>query len=175
MADDDFNPELDSDFDAETGVPDPTFRATIRKGRVMLTAWANWLAAGGMWNGMLDARSRAAVAIADITVVGEDDSEVMVRFLNDGRAHDEAVAALCDWAQCVGYRRIWIDDRVEVILDDEPAIIAKAEVRCPTCGSRWRDSTPEFWALVRKMGAFPKWCVICGWELPQWDVVSENR
>lgn len=172
MTDEEFNPEVDAD--AQLAVPDPTYRATVRKGRVMLTNWANWLASGGMWNGMLDARSRAGVTIADITIVGEDDSDVLVRFLSDGRSREDATAALCDWAERVGYRRIWFDDRLEVILDDEPAVIGKAKVRCQTCGSRWQDSTPEFWAMVREMGTFPRWCMLCGCELPQWDVVSEK-
>ena len=24
--------------------------------------------------------------------------------------------------------------------------------------------------MVRGMGSYPKWCLVCGWELPQWEV-----
>jgi hypothetical protein len=148
---------------------DPTYRATIRRGRVMITYWAAWLAAGGAWNWMLDARARAGVAIADLTLTGDDESEVLVTYLSAGRSRDEADEALRSWAESLGYRRIWFPDRV-VELDADPPVGHRAEVRCPTCGSRWHDSTPDFWEMVRDQGSFPKWCIVCGWELPQWEV-----
>jgi hypothetical protein len=104
---------------------------------------------------------------------GDEDSEVIVRFLSEGRSREDADAALCRWARRVGYRRVWLPDRV-VTLDPEPEVSRRAEVRCRICGSRWHDSTPEFWQMVRGMGTFPKWCVICGWELPQWEIASEK-
>jgi hypothetical protein len=135
----------------------------------MMTHWAEWLAAGGMWNELLESRKRAGVAIADLTLTGEDDSELIVRFLSEGRAREEAERVLCTWARRVGYRRMWFPDRV-VTLDGPSEIVSSAEVRCRVCGSRWHDSTPDFWEIVRNQGSFPKWCFICGWELPQWDV-----
>jgi len=26
--------------------------------------------------------------------------------------------------------------------------------------------------MVRNQGSFPKWCMVCGWELPQWEVAG---
>ena len=149
--------------------PDPSFRATIRNGKVMLTHWAEWLAAGGMWNELLEGRKRAGIAIADLTLTGENDSELIVRFLSEGRSGDHAADVLCTWARRVGYKRVWLPDRV-VMLDGASEMIGCAEVRCRICGSRWRDSTPDFWQMVKDQGSLPKWCFICGWELPQWDV-----
>lgn len=168
MPDEDFNFDP-SDAGQRIQLGEPTYRATIRKGRVMLTGWAGWLAAGGMWNGLLDARARAGVAIADLTLGGEDDSEILVRYLSEGRSREDADQALREWAAALGYRRIWFPDYLAE-LDNDPPVGARAEVRCPTCGARWHDSTADFWQMVREMGSFPKWCVVCGWELPQWEV-----
>lgn len=172
MAEEEFNFEFNETEEAE-GPPDPMFRATIRTGRVMLTHWAGWLASGGMWNGMLEARGRAGVAIADLTVAGGGEGELMVRYLSEGRSRADADEALCEWGTHLGYERIWFPDYV-VDLEDEGETSSRAEVRCPVCGSRWHDSTPEFWEMVRNAGTFPKWCVICGWELPQWKVVEKR-
>ena len=48
-----------------------------------------------MWNELLESRKRAGVAIADLTLTGEDDSELIVRFLSEGRDRDDAEDVLC--------------------------------------------------------------------------------
>ena len=155
-------------------LPEPTYRATIRRGRVAITSWAPWLAQGGAWNHMLDARGRAGVALADLTLLGEGDSEIVVRYLSEGRAREEADEALRQWAEDLGYTRLWLPSGIVELRGDAP-IGCRAEVRCPTCGSRWHDSTPDFWEMVRGMGSYPKWCLVCGWELPQWEVSREGK
>lgn len=163
--------EHEIDWEASEEGLEPEYRATIRNGTVLLTHWAPWLVAGGVWNELLAARKRAGVAIADLTLTGRNETELLVTFLSRGRDPAAAEDALCDWAHQVGYRRVWLPDRV-VTLDASPDPFAHAEVRCRICGARWHDSAPDFWTMVREQRHFPKWCFICGWELPQWEVRS---
>ncbi len=74
----------------------------------------------------------------------------------------------------VGYRRVWLSDRV-VELEPDPARIATAEVRCPTCRTRWEDSSPEFWLTVHESRNFPHWCPLCGHEMPEWKLQEPER
>ncbi len=145
----------------------PCYRLTIRDGRVMLTNWVPWLARNGPNTKLLQERDEAGVAIADLTVLGEDDKEIAVRFYTDGGDLAEAERVVLDWATTVGYRRVWLSDRLESI-EPAPEKLGTAHVRCPACGVTWRDSSPEFWLTVRGNGAFPHWCAICGCEMPQW-------
>ena len=66
-----------------------------------------------------------------------------------------------------GHRRLWLPDRL-VEIERDPEAITHASVRCDVCHARWSDGTPEFWLGVREAKAFPKWCPVCGCELPQW-------
>ena len=171
---DDFD-EILEDLDGG-GEPDPTYRATIivRTGRVSVTGWAGWLACGGAFGKLLRERERAGVAIADLTTTGADDDELIARFYADGGDLEAAEEALVEWASHVGYRRIWLSNRVAE-LEPSGEQIGPAHVRCPTCRAGWADATPEFWLMVRKQGEFPRWCPVCGFELPQWSVRDEAR
>jgi hypothetical protein len=168
---DDFPDEFGSGFDPGLELdepPDPTWRATIRRGGLTLTGWAPFLISEGPLATLLPARERAGVTIADLTIYGADDDEVSVRYLALGTGREVADAKLTKWAQTVGYSRLWLPNR---LVDLQPtALIGEASVRCPTCRSQWRDSTPNFWSIVRDAGSFPKWCPMCGCELPQWTV-----
>ena len=156
--------------DGDEGRPEPpSFRATIRRGRIMLTSWAPWVARNGPYTNLLRERAKAGVTIADLTHVGDDDEELAVRFYAEGSDREEAEGALLEWARAVGYRRVWLPDRIEEI-EPEPGDFGTAAVRCPSCGIKWEDSSPEFWLAIRRDRVFPRWCLICGWELPQWTV-----
>ena len=121
--------EHEIDWEASEEGLEPEYRATIRNGTVLLTHWAPWLVAGGVWNELLAARKRAGVAIADLTLTGRNETELLVTFLSRGRDPAAAEDALCDWAHQVGYRRVWLPDRL-VTLDASPDPFAHAEVRC---------------------------------------------
>ena len=135
--------DYEIDWEGSEEGPEPQYRATIRNGSVLLTHWAPWLAAGGPWNELLAARKRAGVAIADLTLTGQDEGEVIVTFLSEGRDRAAAEETLCGWARDVGFRRVWLPDRM-VSLHDPFDPCAHAEVRCRICGARWHDSAPGF-------------------------------
>lgn len=158
-----------TDDDEEQTEPDPTptWRATIRRDKLMLTAWAPWLITGGPLGTLLPARARSGVTIADLTVHGADEDEVSARFLVRAKSAEAADELLIDWAGKVGYRRVWLPDRL-VEIERDPEAIDSASVRCDVCHAKWSDATPEFWLLVHDAKAFPKWCPVCGCELPQW-------
>jgi hypothetical protein len=172
--DDDFDFNFDDILDGGGEPKSPTYRATIRNGRLTVTGWAPWLARGGPLGSLLRARERADVAIADLTIHGEDDEELSVRFHAAGRMREEAERVLLEWASRVGYRRVWLPDRM-IEIEPAPEQIGTASVRCPTCRAQWADSGPDFWLSVREQGAFPSWCPLCGCELPQWTVSTDRR
>ena len=145
----------------------PDFRATVRRdGSVRLVDWGPWLVTGGPLYTLLDARARAGVAIADLTIV-RDDAGVAVELVVGFRCGDSPAhrAALCAWAARVGYRRVWFDGHVE---DLDPAPGGAAQTRCTGCGTRLVDADASFWDFVRRHGAFPTACMLCGSDLPQW-------
>jgi hypothetical protein len=173
----DFDEIFDSlfgDGEEEEEGTHPTWRVTVRGSKVQLTGWAPWLAAEGPTRKLFQGRAKAGVAIADLTVGGEDGGELMVRFHSSGRNREQAEEVLLDWARRTGYRRVWLADRL-VTLDGAASEVGVAEVKCPTCGERWRDGTPDFWLTVKQAGTFPRWCYLCGSELPQWKVSSAYR
>lgn len=142
----------------------PDFRATVHRGHVHLVDWGPWLADSGPM-GMLLARLRNGVAIADLSVLrdGDNAAEVMVNF-----AHGDtplARSTLLHWAASVGYRRVWLPDAV---VDLDVIAGGTATTRCTSCRARWEDSDTEFWLSVRRTGRFPTVCPICGSGLPQW-------
>src|SRR4051794_14044849 len=61
----------------------PDFRLTVRRESVLAVDWHPWLVSGGPMTAMLRARGRAGVAIAEVTVLREEDeaTEAVVRFL----------------------------------------------------------------------------------------------
>jgi hypothetical protein len=151
---------------------EPNYRITARRdGTIRLAEWSPWLAAGGPLYTLLDARGRAGVGIADLTVVRDDDDlalEVIVDFRcgGDGAHRD----ALRDWAAHVGYRRIWFDGEVA---DLEPIAGGAAETRCTGCRARFVDAGAALWEFVRARGAFPTSCVLCGCDVAQWTPVRQ--
>jgi hypothetical protein len=152
---------------------EPDFRVTVRRdGTIRLAEWSPWLAAGGPLYTLLDARGRAGIAIADLTVVrGEDDLalEVIVDFRCGGeRRHRDA---LREWAAHVGYRRVWFDGEVA---DLEPSPGGAAQTRCTACRARFVDAGAPLWEFVRARGAFPASCVLCGGDVPQWTPARQT-
>src|SRR4051812_4738120 len=145
----------------------PDFRLTVRRGRVLLVDWHPWLTTSDPLTTLLDARGRAGVAIADVTVLRRDDvaAEAMVRFLAGDTA--DARATITSWAQDVGYRRLWLPGEV---LDLPGPAERVAKTRCNGCAVRLTDSGPEFWQQVHAIGRFPASCPLCGADLPQWRV-----
>lgn len=166
--DDDFDEIFNELTGADTGDPTPTWRATIRRGRLMLTSWAPWLITGGPLATLLPARARAGVTIADLTIHGADNDEVSVRYLVRAEPEEEAQEVLLDWAQQVGHKRVWLPDCIMVELEPDPEQIARVGVRCDVCRAHWSDESPEFWLGVRGARVFPKWCPVCGCEMAQW-------
>ena len=149
--DDDFNEQFDEIFGGEGDTPEltPTWRATIRRGRLMLTGWAPWLITGGPMGNLLPERARSGVTIADLTIHCEDQDEVSVHYLVRTDRDYDPEEILADWAQQVGHRRIWFPDRM-VELPPDPDQITGVTVRCDNCRARWSDGTPEFWLGVRR-------------------------
>ena len=153
-------------------MPDlPDFRLTVCRGTVLAIDWYPWLTTAGPLMTLLHARGRAGVAVADVTVVREDEvaAEAIVDVLTgDGPRARETIAA---WARDVGYRRLWFPDApVELPGPFE----GDAETRCNGCGVRMRDNGREFWAHVRELGRFPAACPLCGADMPQWRVRQKH-
>ena len=145
----------------------PDFRLTVHRRKVLAIDWHPWLVSSGPMTTMLQERGRAGVAIADLTVVHEDEvaTEAIVRFLAGDRP--AARETVISWAGDVGYRRLWLPG--DVIELPGPAE-ALAETRCNGCCARLCDDGPEFWGHVREVGRFPAGCPLCGADLPQWRV-----
>jgi hypothetical protein len=133
--------------------------------------WAPWLAAAGPLYTLLEARARAGVAIADLTVILDDDGAA-VELIVDFRCHGTPAHrdALCAWAARIGYRRVWLDGEV---VELEPAPGGMAQTRCTGCRARLVDADASFWDFVRHHGAFPTACVLCGSDLPQWTTWTQ--
>jgi|1186.fasta_scaffold06655_5 hypothetical protein len=149
-------------------MPDfPDFRLTVHRRKVLAIDWHPWLVSGGPMFTMLQERGRAGVAIADVTVVHEDEvaSEAIVRFLTGDRPG--ARQALGTWAGAVGYRRLWLPGEVVELPGPSEQ---QVETRCNGCCARLCDDGPEFWGHVRAVGRFPAACPLCGADLPQWRV-----
>lgn len=127
---------------------------------------------GGPFAVLIEARGRAGVAFADLTVVRDDDtaSELVAAFLIcDTPA---ARATLASWAATIGYRRLWLPDQV-LELPAGP-LGGTATVVCPGCRARWIDAATDFWLGVRRVGHFPTVCPLCGGDLPQWTVAPDG-
>lgn len=165
----DFDDELfDSDGGADDRPDRPDFRMTMqRSGAVRLVSWRPWLPSSGPACTLMAARDRAGITIADLRVIRDDEGtaqEVIVEFHSGG--HDTHRAGLCDWAQAVGYRRVWFDDEV---VDLEPIADGPVTTCCTGCGQQFVDGhSGQFWHHIRRSGAFPTVCCLCGSDLPQW-------
>src|SRR4051795_3563706 len=146
-------------------MPDfPDFRLTVRRDTVLAIDWHPFLVSGGPMTAMLHSRGRAGVAIADLTVIHEDETaaEAVVRFLTGDRP--KARAAITRWARDVGYRRLWLPGAIVELPGPAEAL---AETRCSGCAIRLSDDGPDFWDHVREAGRFPAACPLCGADLPQ--------
>jgi hypothetical protein len=168
------NRAMDDFDDDDESIDFPTCRATIRDGSITLNSWNPFLIRGGPIAGMLDGLADRGVVLADLHVL-EDGSvrELIVDYVPAGSGSEESDEALIRWAVTVGYRRVWLPDRVVEQPDALPPV-GEARVTCPTCGTRWRDTEPEFWELVRSSGCFPASCPACGGSLPEWEACGET-
>lgn len=146
----------------------PFARAAIRDGIITLHPWSPRLIRGGPRAAALDGVS---AALADLSCT--DDNELIVTPIRPMRLDDVARAALTAWAMMVGYQRMWLPGQV-IALDDHPATLGRATVRCPTCGARWQDDQLEFWQHVRAHGGFPGRCMACGGMLPEWMLDNDT-
>jgi hypothetical protein len=139
----------------------PACRVAIRDGQITLNRWSRSLLSGGPERaGMrtIDA------ALADLRLLGD---ELVVTPVARAPWGADAEAVLLAWAAVVGHRRVWLPGGV-VDLSGELAPLARAGVRCPTCGASWEDDTVVFWERVRRDGWFPGRCLACGGSLPEW-------
>ena len=82
----------------------------------------------------------------------------------------KAVRALLAWSADVGYRRVWLPDRVVATHPSTGRFYSRAKVRCETCGTTWRNGGHGFWSRVSKYRCFPMSCQFCGSDLPVWEV-----
>src|SRR5436309_9710654 len=125
----------------------PFARATITSRGITLNRWRTGLIDGAPAGMLLRPLARRGVVLADL-VADREQRDLMVRFVPRDAATDEARVALTQWAARVGWRRIWLDDRV-VDLDSAQPALGRARAACPTCGLRWEDDRLEFWERVR--------------------------
>jgi hypothetical protein len=152
----------------------PWCRATIRDGALTLNPWTPQLVRTGPAAMALEALRDRGTALADLYAEGDPgDEELFVRYVARTRTQ-EADEALLAWAQVVGYRRVWLPGRVVDLDRVDEAVGGPAETTCGTCGLAWRDDTPEFWTQVRRVGAFPGFCLACGASLPEWRVPAHR-
>jgi hypothetical protein len=159
-----FDDDTHGDPDIEP-VRDRFLRATIADGAITLNPPLSGTITGGPAS-MTFARLKG-VAIVDLRFTGGDDDELVATLPPNAPRLDRAARrVLADWAALVGYRRLWLPDRVIDL--DPPPPVGTASVRCPTCTSVWADDSARFWTVVRKCGHFPGFCPACGGSLPEW-------
>jgi hypothetical protein len=159
---------MDSDEDIEFGHGGPSVRATIAGGQVTLNPQLAGTICGGpasMTFGRLE-----GVVLVDLAHAGADHDELVATVPpNAPPVGAAARRILAEWAALVGYRRLWLPDRVIAL--EPPPPVGTAIVRCPTCTSVWADDSPGFWATVRANGHFPGYCPACSGSLPEWRPV----
>ncbi len=146
----------------------PTFRATIREGRIWLSAWSPQMFTP------CDGPERQLapeVAVAELTVAeveGESGRrDLIARFVCRSESGGE-VETLVDWAARTGYSKLWLPDRL-IDLEIDPNRLGEASTDCPTCGAHISTDDPRFWAEVLGRGYFPDTCNYCGCSLPEWQ------
>jgi len=158
--------DFDEEMEDDAGLERRRFlRATIAGGELTLNPPLAGTITGGpaaMTLARLD-----GVVLVDLRHAGEDDEELVATVPPNAPAMTGAARRLLtDWAALVGYRRLWLADRVVEL--EPPPPIGTATVRCPTCTSVWADDSEGFWAMVRRNGHFPGYCPACGGSLPEW-------
>ena len=109
----------------------------------------------------------AGVAIVDLRGSGVDDDELVATVPPNAPPLDRAARrVLADWAALVGYRRLWLADRV---LDlDPPPPVGAVDGAVPDVHVGVGGLAPGFWAVVRENHHFPGFCPACGGSLPEW-------
>lgn len=121
----------------------PHFRATIAGRRPTMIFWHPGLISRfGSGRQHFESRDRAGVCIALVTILRHEDSpELVVKVLSRGRL--DALDVLLGWAATIGYRRVWLPDRVVELNGAGSAVGTRVGTRCPSCRSRWRTRSPS--------------------------------
>jgi len=145
----------------------PLFRAIIKGDVLTLVPPYNAVRGSEDIRRHLEQPVNSGLALADLTTDPRTDGRKDLIVAPHGEVSENAQEVLVRWAEAVGYRRVWLPDRV-VDLDFPPLYVA--EVTCPTCGFHQRGEGIEFWASIRDRGSFPGMCELCGGILPQWHV-----
>jgi len=150
----------------------PWCRATIMGRTITLNPWTPALIRGRPAAMALERLAAMGVALADLYAEREPgDEELLVQLAWRSARWAATDETLLDSAQIVGYRRVWLPERL-VDRDAARAPVGSAQTTCPTCRLEWRDETPELWDAVRTAGVFPGSCPAYGGSLPQWRVVD---
>lgn len=159
---------FESLFGEGDGEPQPKYRATYRKKRLMIMPFFPSMIVMGPSSGWFRKREQAATVIADLTAhESASGPELSITYYAARRNRPAAELAIAEWAASVGYRRLWLPDgllELEAIVSDED----RASVKCTTCGHTWSDGGSQFWSMVFEQRAFPIFCPLCGGDLPQW-------
>lgn len=161
---------------AHEHIQPPTYRASVTGADLLLVPWDFRLISGsGPCNRLLEAAPARRVAVADLTVMGDevDDRELVVTQLT-ASGGDRLREAVTPWANLLAYRRVWFGDRVVTFDSPAAGFGGLARTRCRVCRSQWADRAPEFWLGVQDAGAFPIFCPVCGNPLPQWKVADQD-
>jgi hypothetical protein len=163
---------MDLDGDTDVGLDRARFlRATIANGKITLNPPLRGTITGGPASMTLT--RLGDVALVDLRPAGEDDDELVATVPpNAPPLRRAARRVLAEWAALVGYRRLWLPDRVVEL--DPPPPVGTARVQCPTCTSVWADDSESFWAMVRRNGHFPGYCPACGGSLPEWRTAAHR-
>jgi len=105
------------------------------------------------------------VAVAELERPAED--ELIVGFLAGSADDPDIRRRIADWAELVGFRRLWFPDEI-VSLDPPARELGSVHVECTGCSASYREGDADFWAMVRRYKLFPSRCLVCGLQLPQW-------
>jgi len=154
----------------------PDYRATISDGQMNIVRWApRLMRCWGPASAHFRSRAEEGVSIADLTVLRNSEApyEVIVKFLAGGESPD-AREAIVKWATTLGYGRVWLPGDVVELEDRVMESAVSASVDCHACNARWEDGDPDFWLCVRNLGNFPLYCPLCGADLPQWQIASQE-
>lgn len=113
------------------------------------------------------------VYVANMYVLGNDTHlpEIAVRFVVEDEGVFWAKDLVLKWALAVGYARVWFDDVMHVLVDEE-CPTGEATVVCPTCFTRWAADDLDFWIAVRSARRFPGTCGNCSSTMPEWTVTK---
>ncbi|WP_372792054.1 hypothetical protein [Paraconexibacter sp.] len=146
-------------------------RAVFREADGLL--YVNRFDRGGACRGWYYATGAAlppGVALASLEITTDEDSgdrEVLVRFKFDSDT-PAARERITRWARSVGHTRLWFaDDYVDLTLLPAPAASVG---RCHVCETTFREEGADFHEEVRRTGAHPWTCPVCGAAMAAWEV-----